>query len=305
MSSDTDIFLDRRRLKRHAALWRAGVIVGVIVIAAVSLGRDNLSGHRQYVASLGIDGLIVSDTRREQILSDLIGDEDVLALLLLINSPGGETAASEGTYMAVRAVAATKPVVAVMDGVAASGGYMIALAADRIFARESTITGSIGVVLEATNLVGLMDMMGVESEIIRSGPLKAQPNIMERMPPEARSVNQALVNEIHAMFKQMIVERRGIDPNVVDALSDGRVFSGASAKSNGLIDALGGSLEARRWLEERYAISAAVPERSVDIPAAKHWLDWFLSIVFHKSYLAETLTLDGLVSVWHPFTSIK
>ena len=80
MSSDTDIFLDRRRLKRHAALWRAGAILGVIVIAAVSLGRDNLSGHRQYVASLGIDGLIVSDTQREQILSDLIDDQDVLAV---------------------------------------------------------------------------------------------------------------------------------------------------------------------------------------------------------------------------------
>jgi len=207
--------------------------------------------------------------------------------------------------MAARAVAEAKPVVAVMDGVAASGGYMVALAADRIFARESTITGSIGVVLEATNLVGLMDMMGVESETIRSGPLKAQPNILERMTPEARSVIQSLVNEIHAMFKQMIVERRSIDPNVVDALSDGRVFSGASAKSNGLIDALGGLPEARRWLEERYAISAALPERSLDIKGSKHWLNWFLSIAFKKSYLAETLTLDGLVSVWHPFTSIK
>lgn len=305
MSSDTDIFLDRRRLKRHAALWRAAAIFGGIVIAAVVLGRENLSGHRQYVASLGIDGLIVSDARREQILSDLIEDQDALALLLLINSPGGETAASEGIYMAARAVAEAKPVVAVMDGVAASGGYMVALAADRIFARESTITGSIGVVLEATNLVGLMDMMGVESETIRSGPLKAQPNILERMTPEARSVIQSLVNEIHAMFKQMIVERRGIDPNVVDALSDGRVFSGASAKSNGLIDALGGLPEARRWLEERYAISAALPERSLDIKGSKHWLNWFLSIAFKKSYLAETLTLDGLVSVWHPFTSIK
>ena len=298
------MFIDRRRLKRHVAFWRAATIVAIVMMSVVVIGKANLIGGR-HVALLEIEGLILSTSQREQMLYDLIENDDAVALVVSIDSPGGETAASESVYQALRAIGEVKPVVVVMGSVAASGGYMAALAADRIFARESTITGSIGVVLEATNLVGLMEMMGVENETIRSGPLKAQPNLLERLTPDARAVNQRLVDDIHCMFKHMVAERRGLDLNVVETLADGRVFTGAAAKSNGLIDALGGLPEARRWLDEKYAIPVSLPEKSMQTSRTKHWLDWLLSTTIQKSYFADILTLDGLVSVWHPFVSSK
>ena len=298
------MFIDRRRLKRHVAFWRATTIVAIVMMSVVVIGKANLIGGR-HVALLEIEGLILSTSQREQMLYDLIENDDAVALVVSIDSPGGETAASESVYQALRAIGEVKPVVVVMGSVAASGGYMAALAADHIFARESTITGSIGVVLEATNLVGLMEMMGVENETIRSGPLKAQPNLLERLTPDARAVNQRLVDDIHGMFKRMVAERRGLDLNVVETLADGRVFTGAAAKSNGLIDALGGLPEARRWLDEKYAIPVSLPEKVMQTSHTKHWLDWLFSTAIQKSYFVERLTLDGLVSVWHPFVSSK
>ena len=298
------MFIDRRRLKRHVAFWRATTIVAIVMMFVVVIGKANLIGGR-HVALLEIEGLILSTSQQEKMLYDLIENDDAVALVVSIDSPGGETAASESVYQALRAIGEVKPVVVVMGSVAASGGYMAALAADRIFARESTITGSIGVVLEATNLVGLMEMMGVENETIRSGPLKAQPNLLERLTPDARAVNQRLVDDIHGMFKRMVAERRGLDLNVVETLADGRVFTGAAAKSNGLIDALGGLPEARRWLDEKYAIPGSLPEKVMQTSHTKHWLDWLFSTAIQKSYFAERLTLDGLVSVWHPFVSNK
>jgi len=305
VSSETDIFIDRRRLKRQVAVWRAISILAVLAIGVVAIGKTDLFGGRSHVALLSIDGLILSNRQLDQMLRDLIEDRRAAALVVSIDSPGGETAASESVYRALLAVGEVKPVVAVMGSVAASGGYMVALAADQIFARESTITGSIGVVLETTNVVGLMEMIGVENEFIRSGPLKAQPNLLERLTPDARAVNQALVDDTHTMFKRMVAERRSLEPKAVDALADGRVFSGATAKSNGLIDALGGLPEARTWLFEKFGIALTLPHRDLHLSSSKHWLDWLLSIAIQKHYVAERLGLDGLVSVWHPSSPRK
>ncbi len=305
MSSETDKFIDRRRLKRQVVVWRVISILAVLAIGVVAIGKTDLFDGRSHVALLSIDGLILSNRQLDQMLRDQIEDRRAAALVVSIDSPGGETAASESVYRALLAVGEVKPVVAVMGSVAASGGYMVALAADQIFARESTITGSIGVVLETTNVVGLMEMIGVENEFIRSGPLKAQPNLLERLTPDARAVNQALVDDTHTMFKRMVAERRSLEPKAVDALADGRVFSGATAKSNGLIDALGGLPEARTWLFEKFGIALTLPHRDLHLSSSKHWLDWLLSIAIQKHYVAERLGLDGLVSVWHPSSPRK
>ena len=294
------MFIDRRRLKRQVTVWRATAIMAILAIGVAVVGKTNLIGGRSHVALLSIEGLILSNPQRDQMLHDLVEDHRAVALVVIIDSPGGETAASESVYRALRAVGEVKPVVAVMRSVAASGGYMVALAADQIFARESTITGSIGVVLEATNFAGLMEMIGVESEFIRSGPLKAQPNFLERLTLDARVVNQDLVDDIHTMFKRMVAKRRGLEPNDVELLADGRVFTGAAAKSNGLIDALGGLPEARVWLYEKFGVEPTLPQQDLRLSPTKHWLDWLLSIAVQKRYVAERLGLDGLVSVWQP-----
>jgi protease-4 len=159
--------------------------------------------------------------------------------------------------------------------------------------------------MEATNFVGLMEMLGIENESIRSGPLKARPNPLERMTPEGRAASQQIIDEIHEMFVGMVAERRGLDFATAARLADGRIYTGATAAANGLIDELGGEREARRWLEETHGISAELPLYDVEIQYPIDFFDAFVSVVFGKSYLPERLTLDGLVSVWHPLLSVS
>ena len=301
MAFDADALVDRRRLKRKLAVWRVLAIVALVAVVAVAVGRMPVTLPGQsHVAVLHVDGLIVGDPRRDDAVRAVADDNSARALLVRIDSPGGTTYGSESLYRALRVVAEVKPVVAVMDGVAASGGYMTAIAADRIYARESTITGSIGVIMEATNFVGLMDMLGIESESIKSGPLKAEPNPLSRMTPEAREAAQGLVMEIYDMFVGMVAERRGMTLADARTLADGRVYTGISAARLGLIDGLGGDAEAREWLEQAHGIAASLPERDVSIEYPEELFDRLVSSFMGKSHIRERLSLDGLVSLWHP-----
>jgi len=300
MALDSDALIDRRRLKRRLAVWRLAAVIAIVGLVAVSVARTDTLPVGPYLAVLDVDGLILSDPYREQALADLADNGQAKALILHIDSPGGTTYGSEALYHAVRAVAATKPVVAVMSGVAASGGYMTAIAGDFIVARESTITGSIGVVMEATNFVGLMDLLGIETEAIKSGPLKAEPNPFSRMTPEVRAATQALIDDVHAMFVGMVAERRAMPLARAEALADGRVFTGRMALDAGLVDALGGEDEALAWLAAERGIDTDLPMRDVEIAYPEKLVDRLVSAVTGKPYLLERLTLDGLMSLWHP-----
>jgi protease-4 len=295
-----DILVDRRRLRRNLFAWRSICALLLVLLIATFFGREAVFGRGLYVGLVTIEGIIVDDTVRERELYALSNDSDLAALIIYIDSPGGSTAASEALYRVMRVIAGKKPVVAVMGSVAASGGYMVSLAAERIFARESSITGSIGVVLEATNFVQLMRMAGIEHEIIRSSPLKAQPNPLEVMSPEAREVSQILVEDVHRMFKNMIAERRHLEGERLERLTDGRVFTGADALDNGLIDAIGGTVEARIWLKHTYGISDEGPEREIKVGASGDLSEWLGAFLSGNSGLVERLALDGLVSVWQP-----
>jgi protease-4 len=301
MALDSDALIDRRRLKRRLGVWRLTAFVAVVALVAVAVGRTPHIPGSRHIAVLWVEDLILSDPHRDKAVRALIDDESVAALLVHIDSPGGTTFGSESLYRTLRQVAEIKPVVAVMDGVAASGGYMAALAADYIVARESTITGSIGVIFEATNFVGLMEMLGIENEAIKSGPLKAEPNPLSRLTPEARAAIKAVVDDVHEMFVAMVAERRAIGLAEARRLADGRVYTGAMAANNGLIDGLGGEDEALAWMEETHGIDPDLPLREVDIDYPDEFLNRLISSAIGKSYLTERLRLDGLVSLWHPF----
>ena len=168
------------------------------------------------------------------------------ALVLRINSPGGTTAGSEALYAAIRRVAAEKPVVAVLGEVAASGGYVAALAADRIVGRGNTLTGSIGVIMEYPDLTEVMERLGIGIETVRSSELKAEPSPFRPTNPAARARDEALVADSYRWFRGLVGERRGLQGNALDAAANGGVFTGRLALESGLIDAIGGEAEAHR-----------------------------------------------------------
>lgn len=300
---DPDSIIDRRRLKRQISAWRLLAVLLAFAAIAVGAGRLGLYPERDHVTVLDVSGVISTDYDRGRALRALAEDGHAKALIVRINSPGGTVVGGESLFRELRAVAAHKPVVAVMSDLAASGGYMVAIAADRIFARQGTITGSIGVILQTADITGLLAKIGVEPEAIKSAPLKAVPSPLEKLTPEGRAATQKVVDDTYDMFQQMVAERRKLPRDKVHGLADGRVFTGREALAAGLIDEIGGEPEARAWLVTR-GVPRGLPAKKLEIEREDDfWSDvthTMASALFGKTYLSERLTLDGLVALWHP-----
>ncbi|MBI3453487.1 MAG: signal peptide peptidase SppA [Rhodospirillales bacterium] len=307
-ATDPDILIDRRRLKRQLSLWRLAAVLTVLGAIAVGVDQTGYFGPGAHVAQLSLDGLIVDDPARLRAVADLAADNAVKAVVLRIDSPGGTVVGSEALYREIRALAQTKPVVATMGQVAASGGYMVALGADHIVAYEGTITGSIGVIMQTTDVTGLLTKLGITAEAIKSAPLKAAPSPLEPLTDEARAATRSLVADMFDLFVGMVAERRKLAREDALKLADGRVYTGRQALANGLIDALGGDRAARAWLESR-GIERNLPLIEVTIRREDDFWRGMLSATLRmltgKTYLSERLTLDGLVAVWHPDLRVR
>ena len=190
MALSSEALADRRRMRRRLIWWRslAAIAIALAVFAWAGVaGLGGLANKGDYVAWLAIDGVIVSDDARRDALQAVAEDEAAKALVLRIDSPGGTFVGSDDLFKSIREVAAEKPVVAVIGDVAASGGYMAAIAADRIYARQGSITASVGVIFQSPRVTGLMDNVGVAMDVWRSGDLKARPSPLEETPPKAAS----------------------------------------------------------------------------------------------------------------------
>ena len=227
------------------------------------LGRARAgAGH---IARFEVTGIITDDPERDELLEELAESEHVKAVVLRINSPGGTTAGSEALFASLRRVAEKKPLVAELGEVAASGGYVAAIAADHIVGRGNTLTGSIGVIMEYPDLTQVMQRLGIELETVRSSELKAEPSPFRPTNPAARARDEALVAESYRWFRGLVGERRGLDGAALDAVANGGVFTGRLALENGLIDEIGGEPEALAWLESREAGLARLPVREWEV----------------------------------------
>lgn len=249
---------------------------------------------------LSVMDIITTDPDLEKGLADIAQDDDVHALIVRINSPGGTAAGGEALYYALRGVAQKKPVVAVMDETAASAAYMAALGADYIVARKSSITGSIGVIFQSADISGLLEKLGVKPEAVRSGALKARPNPLEPMSAAVRAATERVVMDIHDLFVGLVADRRGLDLATVRGFADGRVFTGREAQGLGLVDALGGEGEAQDWLKAAHGVTPDLPIRDFDPHEEAFGLSHFFGSMLEKVLFSESLRLDGLLSLWHP-----
>lgn len=294
--------IDRRQLKRRLNFWRVVAVLAVLALVALVVERTEVrKGDR--VARITIDGIIVQDRDRDRALSRIAKNDKTKALIVRINSPGGSTTGSEELYLGLRRVAEEKPVVAVIGTLGASGGYIAALAADRIYVRETSLTGSIGVVMETAEISGLLEKLGIKAERIASGPLKGRPSGTEAMDDQVRAALQALIDDAQAWFVGLVRERRELDDAALRQVTDGRVFTGRQALAEALVDAIGGEREARDWLEQERKIDRDLPMVEV------RWGEdaSFLGRLFNRALTGwlprPSLGLDGLVAVWHPSLS--
>jgi len=302
MPLSADEVIDRRRLKRRLTLWRVIAVVAIVAIVVVAVGRFKDSGFasKDYVARVSVNGIITTNLTRNDALQRISNDKNAKALIVRIDSPGGTIVGGEDLFRSLRAISKQKPVVAVFGSLGTSGAYMTALGADRIFAREGSITGSIGVILQSTDLTGLLEKLGVKPVSIKSSPLKAQPNPLEPLSKEARKATEEVIGDIYQMFVDMVASRRNIDMDRARALADGRVFTGRQGLKVGLIDAIGGEEEARAWLSNTRKIDLTLPIKDIKISKQRKIWQALFQGIFGKTLFSKRLTLDGPISLWHP-----
>lgn len=237
----------------RVALIALGVGAAVLVLFVVTIWLiiavtdDGLPGGAR-VAVVEVEGIIGGDAGRGldtdgviRVLGEYRDDPAVRAVVLRINSPGGVVAPTQEIFTAVRRLReAKKPVVASLGSVAASGGYYVAVAADRIYASPGTLTGSIGVVMQLANLEGLLKKVGVEYVVVKAGAYKDVGNMARAMTPEERRILQSLLDDVYEQFITAVAEGRGLDPQAVRAFAEGRIYSGRQARSLRMVDDLGG-----------------------------------------------------------------
>jgi len=304
MSFESDLLIDRRRLKRRLFFWRAATVLAVLACVLLVLAPQLRRDGRAHLARLTVSGLITDNHALATAVAALAKDASVRGLIVYVDSPGGSVAGGESLHDAIAQVAAHKPVVAVMAGTAASAGYMVALPAQRIFARASTLTGSIGVLLQTGEVSGLLDKLGITAEAITSGPLKNQPSFTHPTSPQGRAVLQALVMDMYDQFVGMVAEGRHMPPEQVRALADGRAYTGRQALGLGLIDAIGGEPEARAWLAAEKGISTELPVNELRVDGlARRILVGSVAPALEdmmKSVLSQGLSLDGAWAIWQP-----
>lgn len=297
MSLDSDIIVDRRRIRRKLTFWR--VMAALIAIAAIAgFALIATPGARGSFATAGsiarvqIDGLIRSDSDRTRALERLENSQ-AAAVIVHVNSPGGTTAGSEQLYDSLTRLKAKKPLVVVVEGLAASGGYITAIASDHIIAQQSSLVGSIGVLFQFPNVSELLKTIGVRVEEVKSTPLKAAPNGFEPTSPEARAALDALVKDSYAWFKDLVKQRRGMDDTQLEKVADGRVFTGRQAIDLKLIDQLGDEKTAVTWLEEQKGVKKGLSVRDYKLEPR------FGDLSFLKTAAAVTLEALGFGSIAH------
>lgn len=300
MSIDADWLVDRRRLKRRLAWWQVAAVVAVTIAGLAAVGRFEAFFERDHVARIVVSGIIVEDEDRDQALAELAKNAAARAVLVRIDSPGGTVVGGETLYRRLRQIAEHKPVVAVMGELATSAAYMTAIGSDWIIAREGTLTGSIGVIIQAADFTGMLDKLGIKPETVKSSPLKAQPNPLEPFSPAAREATQRVVADVYQMFSGLVQQRRHLSGDQLAAVADGSIFTGRQAHANGLIDAIGGEDEARSWLESARGVAASLPVRDITLDETERKIVDLFGAAVKKALFSERLNLDGLISVWHP-----
>ena len=240
----------RGRIALLAVGVTAGVIllfVGTVWVLMRVMDEGGLPGGSR-VAIVEVNGIIGAGldggTDTDMIVRELGEYRDnptIVAIVLRVNSPGGLVGPTQEIFSAATRVReAGKPVVASLGSVAASGGYYVALAANRVYANPGTLTGSIGVVMQLANAEGLLKKVGVDYVVVKAGAYKDIGNFARTMKPEERKVLQALLDDVYGQFVGAVADRRSLDRQTVMGFADGRIYSGQQAKALKMVDELGG-----------------------------------------------------------------
>lgn len=250
------------------------------------------------VAIIEVEGMIVSADKTIERLQVAEEDASVKAVVLRIDSPGGGVGPSQEIHAEVVKLVQAKPVVVSMGSLCASGGYYIAAPASRIYANPGTITGSIGVIMEFTNIQELLDKVGLKNRVVKSGKHKDIGSPVRPMTAEDEAILQGLIDDVHSQFVEAVAAGRKLDVAIVKPLADGRIFTGRQAQASGLVDELGNLTSAIDAAAEMGGI-VGEPKLLYPLPDKKgFWQDMVGEVASQVRKGLEGSTSSGLQFVW-------
>lgn len=307
MNNNSDLLTDRKRLKRDLGTWRGLAILALV--AALVLVAQQYAGpkgkstpaltSKGYIAQINVENIITDDPEFTALIEEVADDKNAKALIVWLNSPGGTTFGGEELYLQLKKVSAKKPVVGVMRTLCASACYMASLGADHVIARNSTLTGSIGVLLESVEISKLAEKLGINPITIASSKYKDVPSLTRPMSEDERELLRGSVMEAYDQFVGMVAARRGMSVERVRELADGRVYSGREALPVNLIDGIGGIDEAKQWLVSEKKLSNDLEieliEPKPEYPSLFSRLSQWTGIEIFGN---RAIGLDGLISIW-------
>ena len=283
-------------MKRKRILIGLGVIIALLVFffsalffIGRSMGRPGRFAFGDKIAVVEISGVITQSSGIIEEIHQYLEDEGVKAIILRIDSPGGGVGPSQEIHREVLKVKTRKKVVTSMGSVAASGGYYIACASDLIVANPGTITGSIGVLMEFTNIEELFKKIGIKGVVLKSGEHKDIGSPFREMTPEEKKIIQAVIDNVHQQFIQAVAEGRKMDHSKVAQIADGRILTGEQAKQAGLVDQIGNLQDAIDTTAKLVGIEG---KPNVLYPKKKFSL-WELLIRETVSAILQTLNEKG------------
>jgi protease-4 len=265
-----------------------GLALGLLAVVAW-MGGSSADFSGEAVGVVEIEGAITDSRDILEHIRRFREDEDIKAIVIRIDSPGGAVGPSQEIYREIRKTVEAKKVIASMGAVAASGGYYVACAADGIVANPGTITGSIGVIMGYTNFRQLLDKIGMVPVVIKSGPYKDTGSPTREMRDDEREILQSITSGIHEQFVTAIAEGRNMDRSQVALVADGRILTGEDAKTKGLVDRLGNYEDALAWAGEMGGIEGEV----VPVYAREEKLSLL-------RYLMSSSLSDLISKVFHP-----
>ncbi len=215
------------------------IVFLVIVALSFILTFSDKVPLGEKVAIVRVSGVIIDSTDVINELKEYSRNSSIKAIVLRVNSPGGGVAPSQEIYEELVKLKGKKKIVVSMGSVAASGGYYIASPADKIVANAGTLTGSIGVIMEIPNIAGLMEKIGVKTQVVKSGKHKDMASVFKTLAPADKKILQTVLDDVHNQFIEDVSKARGMDFEEVKKLADGRIFTGRMAKEIGLVDEIG------------------------------------------------------------------
>lgn len=275
-------------------------LAGLTLFAVASVISSKVSSSRPKIGVVEISGIILDSRDVVRQLTQFSKDSSILGIIIRIDSPGGSVAPSQEIYNEVLKIKKSdKKIVASLGSLAASGGYYIASAANRIFANPGTLTGSIGVIMAFSNVEGLMDKIGLEPVVVKSGKFKDTGSPVRPMSKEEREFLQSVLDDVHEQFIEAVSQARQMDIEAIKTLADGRIYTGRQALNHNLVDELGGFEESLAFLTQSLGIKER-PEL-VQEKGELSFFDWLLQGISRQK-LTQSIAPNPyptLQFLWH------